>query len=142
MARFPRGREIARTKAPAETPGPTSPEPPRLGQRATTIVDDGDYAGTQAVVDQIIAWPLFALASTKYQAFLDATAPADELSALQSVVDLYVSRARPVWSIEDLRGPVPAAASDVLLRVPVALIQTLFVLWLATFPQAEPATED
>lgn len=121
---------------PVETPGGSSSASPRIGQRATTEVDEGEFAGVTARVDQIVAWPLYLLAHTRYQAYFAATEPDVELPALQAIVDLYVARARPVWSIEDLTGPVPAVAGEILLRVPVRLIQTLYVMWLATFPQA------
>ena len=123
---------IARTKAPAETPGP-SPAP-RLGQRATTIIDDGEYAGHQAVVDQIIAWPLFALAANRGAAFLAATTPDAELAALRAMIELYVARARPQWNLDDGR-PVPVVVAEILVRVPVPLITTLYELWLDSFPR-------
>jgi hypothetical protein len=107
----------------------------RLGSRVTTPIDDGEYAGASATVDQIIGWPVFAIGSARMAEFLAAEGEA-ELKALLDLYGAYEKYARPVWNVEDGAGPVPPTAEG-MLRLPVPLVETLYHLWLATFPGAE-----
>lgn len=108
-----------------------------IGQRAATLVDEGPFAGTYAVVDQIVAWPVYTVAIARIKAFIDAATAADEITTLRSMYEWYVGQARPAWNIEEPRGPVPPTTVG-MLRLPVPLARLLYELWLETFPSDEP----
>lgn len=132
---------MSRAAATPPTPLPVSPvepgDPQRLGERVTTLIDEGEHVGQSARVDRIVAWPLFALATRRMAAYLEAKDPAAEMEALRAMYELYVSQARPVWTLEDQRGPIPARAPDMLVRVPIPLVTDLYHLWVGTFPVAD-----
>jgi hypothetical protein len=109
----------------------------RLGSRVTTPIDEGEYAGASATVDQIIGWPVFAIGSGPDGGFLAAEGDA-ELKARLEAVRRVREVCPPAWNVEDGAGPVPPTAEG-MLRLPVPLVETLYHLWLATFPPEAPS---
>lgn len=110
----------------------------QLGERATTVIDEGEYAGAEAMVDQVIAYGLATLAGQRMLEYLNATDKGPELDALRAMAELYAASARPAWNLEDPRGPISPTAGNILLRVPVPLFTSLYELWVATYPVETP----
>jgi hypothetical protein len=88
------------------------------------------------VVDQIVAWPLFALASSRMVAYLEARKPEDEVATLERLYTLFVERARPSWNLEGPAGPIRENVAAILMSVPVPLMTLLYEMWVKTFPGA------
>lgn len=108
----------------------------RIGQRATLLVDDGDYAGAQVTVDQLVAWPLLVIARSYLDAYYAAEDQSGELAALRKMYEFYEAEARPAWNIEDQRGPVPPNLGG-LLHLPLELSILIYTMWMQTFPAVE-----
>lgn len=113
----------------------------QLGERVLVSITEGEFSGAEATVDKILGWPVFAVAVRKMTAFQEAEGPAAEMAALTSLYEFFEAEARPVWNLEDGRGPV-APTSAGMARVPVKVVGALYDLWVETFPRPAPSAVD
>lgn len=108
------------------------------GERVEITVEDGPTIS----VGPILAWPIYYLAVSRSQAYLDAKDPAAELAALTSLYELFVNEAQPSWDIRDHKGRIPCTAAG-MLRLPLSVSIPAIQEWVATAvpkPSAVDAT--